>query len=151
MSDMTILLLIFGFIAVVFLLVGLLLYAVWPKSAKIKEPVSGALEITGTPPTSRKATYQSGTLTGVLFSQGYPARPVEVYCMIPTEKMPAPGQRVPVIFCGLDPDQIQVDWERIPTAAEAAAEMARQRAEEANRSHVAPVSTAPVSEEGSVW
>lgn len=101
-------------------------------TAKIKEPVSGVLEVMGAPVRFPKATTQSGTIIGVLHAEGEPSREVSVTCMIRGSKLPSIGQRLPVTFCRRDPDQVRVEWDRVPTTQDMAMEMAKQHAAQSN-------------------
>ncbi len=105
---------------------------IFRRRAKIKDPAPGVLEVTGAPIAVSNSRYQTAQIAGVLHADEIPSRAVLVKDLVKVSLLPSPGDKVPVMYCRRDPDQVRIQWKQVSPTKDRALLLAEKRAELAN-------------------
>ena len=92
---------------------------------RIREPVEGTAQvISATAPSSHTASWSNVRMRLVVQAPGHAPFQLEHSCMCRADKWPFPGMELPVTFDARDHDRLDVEWKRVPSGHDLAAQQA---------------------------
>ncbi|MDQ3741752.1 MAG: hypothetical protein M3389_12510 [Actinomycetota bacterium] len=92
---------------------------------RIKEPVEGtATVVSATSPSSHTASWSNVRMRLVVQADGVEPFQLEHSCMCRADRWPWPGMELPVTFDARHHDRLDVEWKRVPSARDRAAQQA---------------------------
>ena len=92
---------------------------------RIKEPVEGtATVVSSTAPSSHTASWSNVRMRLVVVAPGREPFQLEHSCMCRADKWPRPGMTLPVTFDAEHQDRLDVEWKKVASARDRAAQQA---------------------------
>ncbi|MCW3065117.1 MAG: hypothetical protein JWN32_2289 [Solirubrobacterales bacterium] len=113
----------------------------------IKDPVEGTAHVVGVSAVDPEFMRQPCTMQLVIEAPGVEAFSIRQDFEIDTGQWPDPGQLLPVTFDRAHHERIAIDWDRVPTSGELAAQDATALAAAINAGTVGQAASAPTAVE----